>query len=109
MLDPQGRQEVFRAMKKLNREKRISVVWITHFIEEALQCDRVMLMENGRLIGDGKPEELFTDAALYGQKKLALPYIAGTCDGLRQRGIDFPICLTVESFVREVKRLCRSN
>ncbi len=109
MLDPQGRQEVFRAVKNLNREKKISVVWITHFMEEALQCDRVLLMENGRLIGDGKPEELFSDANLIHGKKLALPYIAGLSDALRERGIDFPVCLTIEAFAQEVKRQCKSN
>ena len=63
MLDPQGRREVMAAVKQLNREQGITVLWITHFMEEAVECDQVHVMHEGQIVLSGTPREIFANTA----------------------------------------------
>ena len=108
MLDPQGRREVMAAVKRLNREKGITVLWITHFMEEAVECDQAHLMHEGRIVLSGTPREIFADAEKIRPYRLDAPPMARLAQALRKGGM--PIrqgVLTVDEMAEEVARLCR--
>ncbi|MBQ7185030.1 MAG: energy-coupling factor transporter ATPase [Clostridia bacterium] len=106
MLDPKGRREVFDIMKRLNREKGITVIWITHFMDEAVRCDDIILMKDGRVAFRGAPREIFTDPRIVEENRLALPDAAGMCLRLREAGFDVDFCLTVDELAQEVAEKC---
>ena len=87
MLDPVGRQEVISTVQRLNREQGITVVNITHFMDEAALSDRVVVMHQGKILKEGTPEEIFADIA--GMKKLGLdvPVATELAYRLNQKGI----------------------
>lgn len=87
MLDPRGRIEIVNTVKKLNREKNITVVYITHYMEEAMQADRIIAMEHGVIKMQGKPEEIFTKVKELHALGLETPLAAQTAFDLRQKGI----------------------
>lgn len=108
MLDPQGRREVLQAVRRLNREKGITVLWITHFMEEAVACGRVHVMHEGQIVLSGTPAEVFSDAETIRACRLDAPPMARLAKALREAGM--PVgdgVLTVEDMAREVERLCR--
>lgn len=76
MLDPVGRKEVISAITKLNKEKNITIILITHFMEEAENADRVIVMKKGEIIEDAKPEKVFSNSELLKSAGLALPQSA---------------------------------
>lgn len=87
MLDPRGRIEIVNTVKKLNREKNITVVYITHYMEEAMQADRIIAMEHGVIKMQGRPEEIFTKVKELHALGLETPLAAQTAFDLRQKGI----------------------
>lgn len=87
MLDPRGRIEIVNTVKKLNREKNITVVYITHYMEEAMQADRIIAMEHGVIKMHGKPEEIFTKVKELHALGLETPLAAQAAFDLRQEGI----------------------
>lgn len=89
MLDPAGRQEVISRVCQLHREQGITVINITHFMEEAALSDRILIMEAGRIIKEGTPEEIFRDIA--GMKELGLdvPTASELANRLAKRGVSF--------------------
>lgn len=87
MLDPQGRSEVMEIVRRLNHEKGITVVYITHFMEEAAMADRILIMEKGRLIHDGTPRELLTQVKEMKRLGLEVPLAAELAGELRSKGI----------------------
>lgn len=88
MLDPRGRIEIVNTVKKLNREKNITVVYITHYMEEAMQADRIIAMEHGVIKMEGKPEEIFTKVKELHALGLETPLAAQAAFDLRQKGIN---------------------
>ena len=105
MLDPAGRREVFGTVERLNREG-ITVLWITHFMEEAARCRRIHVMDGGKIVRSGTPEEIFADAEELRALRLDVPAMKQLADSLKQQGV--PVSdgiLQVEDMVREVKRL----
>ena len=90
MLDPRGREEVLSTVKKLNREKQITVVWITHFMEETVEADRLLIMDQGRICLEGTPRELFAHTEDLRALKLETPPAAQIAQTLREHGIDVP-------------------
>lgn len=90
MLDPSGRQEVLHAVKKLNRQEGITVIWITHFMDEAIQFDRICAMHEGRMVFDGSPMSFFDDAALVEKLGLEMPKMCQLSQTLRREGYDVP-------------------
>ena len=103
MLDPKGREEVFSIVEKLNREQGITVVWITHFMEEAARCGRVVVMDSGHIVMDGMPEEVFTRAEDMRRMRLDVPPMVALGDLLRARGMKISReAMDIDSMAREV-------
>jgi len=91
MLDPRGRREVMQTITKLNREKGITVVLITHHMDEAAQCDRVVVMHKGKVTADGTPKTVFSNVELMHELGLAAPETVELCYELNKLGFDLPL------------------
>ena len=97
MLDPAGRREVLSAIRTLNQERGITVVLITHHMDEAMDADRLIVMNDGKLVIDGAPAEVFTQVEALRAMGLAAPDTVELLYGLRQGGMDVPLdALTVD-------------
>ena len=106
MLDPVSRKEVIRVIRELNQKEKITIVLITHHTDEVVDADKIFLMKEGHVIGEGTPEEVFSDEALLKEAKMDVPQMTqlGIC--LKKRGIPIqtPI-LDEESMIKEIRRL----
>ncbi len=91
MLDPRGRREVMDTITKLNREKKITVVLITHHMDEAAQAQRVVVMHQGGIAADGTPKAVFSQVELLHSLGLAAPETVELCWRLNQEGFDLPL------------------
>ena len=91
MLDPLGRREVLDTVRKLNREKGITIVLITHHMDEAAMADRVVVMDSGSVVMDGAPKEVLTRVEELRAIGLAAPHTVELLHGLRQDGFDVPL------------------
>lgn len=87
MLDPKGRKEVMDTVRRLNRERGMTVVFITHFMEEAAEADRVVVMDNAKILWDSTPQEVFSKADLLKKIGLDVPKAAALAAELRANGI----------------------
>lgn len=106
MLDPSGRREVMETIKRLNQEEGITIILITHFMDEAVQADRVYVMQTGNIIMQGTPKEVFVEIDKLKSVGLDVPQVTELCSRLRKAGIDIsPDILTVEEMVVELCRL----
>lgn len=90
MLDPKGRLEVISTIQKLHKEKKITVISITHDLDEAAQADRVVLMEQGQIQQIGTPKEIFKLGSKLVEKGLDVPFAEKLVEALRERGINVP-------------------
>ncbi len=107
MLDPRGRAEVLRTMISLNKEENIGVIYITHFMEEAVAADRVMVMKNGKLLKVGTPHEIFSQVTWLKELGLDVPVAAEVALKLKEKGISLgDEIITNEELGAE---LCPSN
>ena len=105
MLDPIGRQEVLSTVHRLNREKGITVVLITHHMNEAEAADRVVVMDGGKVAMDGTPAEVFSRIAALRHMGLTVPDTVDLLDRLQRDGLDVPLdALTVESCADAIVR-----
>ena len=111
MLDPSGRAEVLATVRKLNREKGMTVVWITHFMEEAAIADRLIVMNDGSVALEGTPRQVFSRVNEIKALGLDVPPMAELAQTLRERGMPLPEgILTVSDMVKELKNvLCPSK
>ena len=91
MLDPRGRKEVVDTISRLNKEKGITVVLITHHMDEAAQADRVVVLHKGKVTADGAPKEVFTQVELLHSIGLAAPETVELCWALNKQGFDLPL------------------
>ena len=91
MLDPRGRREVVETIGRLNREKGITVVLITHHMDEAAKADRVVVLHKGKVTADGSPEEVFSQVELLHNIGLAAPESVELCWELNKQGFDLPL------------------
>ena len=106
MLDPSGRAEVLETVRTLNRQKGITVVWITHFMEEAAQADRILVVTDGQIQASGTPAEIFDQVDLLRGMHLDVPHMTALAHDLREAGMPLKSgILTVEDLVQEVERL----
>ena len=90
MLDPQGRREVLDTIERLNREKGITVILITHHMDEAVRAGRVIAMSEGKIIADGTPQQVFAQEKLLRSVGLDVPQTEQLLLALRARGVDIP-------------------
>ena len=91
MLDPKGRREVIETVGQLNKEKGITVVLITHHMEEAAKADRVVVLHKGKVAADGAPKEVFSQVELLHDLGLAAPESVELCWEMRKQGFDLPL------------------
>lgn len=88
MLDPQGRQEVLDTVLKLNKENGITIVMITHYMEEAVLADKVFVMDEGKMLTSGTPREVFSQVELLKKHRLDVPQATELCHKLRACGVE---------------------
>ena len=109
MLDPMGREEVLSTVRRINRERGITVIWITHFMEEAAQADRVIVMDDGCIVMDGTPREVFSRVDEVKRIGLDVPGMTELALELSRKGLAIRTdILTVEEMAEEICRL-KSN
>ena len=108
MLDPLGREEVISTVTRLCREKGMTVVLITHHMDECVGADRLIVMSAGKIIADGKPAEVFADIELMEREGLTVPETTRLLYDLNKRGMDLPLtALDVDSCAKEIAKQLR--
>ena len=90
MLDPNGRKEVIRTVRELNRREGITVLLITHYMEEVVDADRVIVMDGGRIVMDGTPKEIFAQVERLKAYRLDVPQVTELAYELKKAGMDLP-------------------
>lgn len=90
MLDPNGRKEVIRAVEKLRKEKNVTVILITHYMEEVIGADQIYVMEAGHIVMHGTPKEIFSRVDELKKYRMDVPQVTMLADELIRRGIDLP-------------------
>lgn len=110
MLDPNGRSEVIRTIKKLNREEGMTVVLITHYMDEAVQADRTVVIDNGKIVMNGTPREVFPQVEKLKQLGLDTPQSTYLIYMLNQHGINLdPAVLNDEECAKELLKKLKTN
>jgi len=105
MLDPRGRQEIMETVQLLNKEYGITVLCITHFMEEALKADQVFVMHKGKVLTSGTPKQVFTDRKALETAGLRLPAVCRLADRLRELGMEIPSdIITAEELTACIKK-----
>ena len=109
MLDPKGRKEVIDTVLKLNQEKGITVILITHHMDEAAKAQRVVVLSNGFVAADGTPREVFAKVELMRSLRLAAPETVELCHILNERGFSLPLdCLTTEECAQALYNMLKA-
>ena len=100
MLDPNGRKEVLAAVHQLNRQENVTVVLITHYMEEVIDADHVIVMDGGHVVMEGTPREIFSQVETLKEYRLDVPQVTLLAHELKQSGVDIPDgILTTEELV----------
>ncbi|HQD41110.1 MAG: energy-coupling factor transporter ATPase [Clostridiales bacterium] len=105
MLDPRGRQEFMEVVRRLNKQEGKTIIHITHYMEEAVQADRVLVMDQGRIVLEGTPGEVFSKAGRLKELGLDVPALTELALKLRKKGVQLPEILTEDEMVVELCRL----
>lgn len=106
MLDPNGRKEVIETVHELNREKKVTVILITHYMDEVVHADKVYVMDDGKIVLSGTPRQVFSQVDHLKQLRLDVPQVTELAYELRQSGIDVPEgVLTIEELAKSLERL----
>lgn len=105
MLDPKGRQDILELIRQLNREEKITIVLITHYMDETVHADRLVVMKDGFVLREGKPQEIFFDRELLAQAGLIAPFAAQLSMDLAAAGIAVKPELDAETLAEEVCQL----
>ena len=110
MLDPVGRREVLKTVHKLRKQKKVTVILITHYMEEVVDADKVFVMDHGKVVMEGSPKEIFSKVDELKSYRLDVPQVTILADELRKRGLDIPKgILRKEELVEAVERLTSEN
>lgn len=107
MLDPVGRQEVLKTVKKLREKKKVTVILITHYMEEVIDADKVYVMDHGHVVMEGTPREVFSRVDELKEYRLDVPQVTVLADELRKRGLDIPVGILRKEEL--VEALCQLN
>ena len=100
MLDPCGRRDVLKAVREINEKEGITILWITHFMDEVTEADRVLVMNEGKLVMGGNPKEIFSQTDKLKKYHLDVPQVTELAAQLRKRGVPLPADLiTVDEVV----------
>lgn len=109
MLDPVGRKEVLEAVHALNREKGVTIILITHYMEEVVEADHVYVMDAGKVVMQGTPRSIFSQVERLKEYRLDVPQITLLAYELKKAGLDMPDgILTREELTEALKKLCQS-
>ena len=109
MLDPVGRKEVLEAVHALNREKGVTIILITHYMEEVVEADHVYVMDAGKVVMQGTPRSIFSQVERLKEYRLDVPQITLLAYELKKAGLDIPDgILTREELTEALKKLCQS-
>lgn len=90
MLDPVGRKEVLKTVKKLREQKNVTVILITHYMEEVIDADKIYVMDHGRVVMEGTPKEVFSQVDELKKYRLDVPQVTILADELKKQGLDIP-------------------
>ena len=90
MLDPVGRKEVLKTVNRLREEKKVTVILITHYMEEVVDADKIYVMDHGKVVMEGTPKEIFSQVEKLKSYRLDVPQVTILADELRKRGLDIP-------------------
>ena len=107
MLDPSGRKEVLRTLKELREKKKVTVILITHYMEEVIEADKIYVMDHGHVVMEGTPREIFSQVDTLKKYRLDVPQVTILADELKKRGLEIP-----DGILRKeelVEALCRLN
>ncbi len=103
MLDPVGRKEVLQTVRKLNREENVTVILITHYMDEVIEADRIFVMDYGKIVMQGKPREIFSHVEELEQLRLDVPQVTKLAYELKKAGMPIrDTILNVDEFVEEM-------
>lgn len=105
MLDPSGRKEVIRAVRELNRVEKVTVILITHYMEEIIYADQVYVMDQGKIAMNGTPKEIFSQVEKLQELRLDVPQVTLLAHELQKRGLKLPDgILSPQELVKELSR-----
>ena len=108
MLDPHGRAEVIRTAHELTQKKGVTIILITHYMEEVVGADKVIVMDKGKVVMQGTPREIFSQVGKLKEYRLDVPQVTILADLLRQSGLDIPLgVLTREELVGHILRIAQ--
>ena len=106
MLDPNGRKEVIRAARALNDVEKVTIILITHYMEEVIYADKVFVMDKGAIALSGTPKEVFSHVEELKELRLDVPQVTMLAHELKKQGLALPDgILTVDEFVAEMKKI----
>ena len=109
MLDPNGRKEVIQTVRELNRAEKVTVILITHYMEEVIHADKVIVMDKGKVVMQGTPREIFSRVEALKHYRLDVPQVTLLAHELKQSGVDLPEgILTIEELTQALEK-CRSG
>ena len=110
MLDPNGRKEVLRTVEELRKKEKVTVILITHYMEEVIDADKVFVMDHGHVVMEGTPREIFSQVDTLKKYRLDVPHVTIHADEFKKRGLDIPKgILRKEELVEAVERLASEN
>ena len=108
MLDTNGRADVIRTARELNQKKGVTIILITHYMEEVVGADKVIVMDKGKVVMQGTPREIFSQVGKLKEYRLDVPQVTILADLLRQSGLDIPLgVLTREELVGHILRIAQ--
>ncbi len=107
MLDPMGRKEVLGTIQKLREQKKVTVILITHYMEEVVDADKIYVMDHGHVVMEGTPREIFSRVDELKSYRLDVPQVTILADELKKRGLDIPAGILKKEEL--VEALCRSK
>lgn len=107
MLDPNGRKEVLRTVEELRRREKVTVILITHYMEEVIDADQVFVMDHGHIVMQGTPREIFSQVELLKKYRLDVPQVTILADELKRRGLNIPSGILRKEEL--VEALCQLN
>lgn len=106
MLDPNGRKEVLRTVEELRKQEKVTVILITHYMEEVIDADKVFVMDHGHVVMEGTPRDIFSQVDTLKEYRLDVPQVTILADELKKRGLDIPAgILRKEELVEAICRL----
>ena len=106
MLDPNGRKEVIATIRELNREKQMTVILITHYMDEVVHADKIYVMDDGKVVMEGTPKEIFSQVDALKELRLDVPQVTDLAFELKKAGLDLPDgILTIEELVESMAKL----